>query len=75
MFGRRKRGPSAPPAPVNVRLVRDGKEIPAELVFSGFRDGLAVWTAVSVPYLPGDVLRCDELPGRTVIAIGSPGMS
>lgn len=56
-------------------MVRDGKEIPAELVFSGFRDGLAVWTAVSVPYLPGDVLRCDELPGRTVIAIGSPGMS
>ncbi|WP_032376673.1 hypothetical protein [Rhodococcoides fascians] len=65
--------------PKNVRVVRGTVEIPAELVRAVdghgtplVKDGCAVWNAVNVPYLPGDMLRWDGLPDNVIVVQQHP---
>lgn len=63
-----------PQPPRNVRVVKaDGTVIPVECVYRGQdEDGVHIWRSVHpVNFVPwvGDVLRIDELPGRTAVEI------
>lgn len=62
-----------PEGPQNVRVLRDGQEIPVELVYLG-RDprGVARFASATVPLLPGDKLLVGVLPPRTSIVMHSP---
>lgn len=62
-----------PEGPTNVRVLRDGREIPVETVYVG-RDekGVEVFEAAIVAFLPTDKLLMDKLPGNTAIRISSP---
>ncbi len=62
-----------PEGPTNVRILRDGREIPAETVYTGRRpDGIAVFTVVNAAFIPGDQLQMDRMPARTAVVVSSP---
>lgn len=58
---------------MNVRIVRDGQELPARLFHLGVRDGLDVWVVLEPDVQPGDQLRLDVLPGYTSVIGGLAG--
>jgi hypothetical protein len=61
-------------ARMNVRVVRDGKEMPARLFHVGVgEDGQDVWVVLEPDVLMGDELRVDVVPPRTtLIGMGPP---
>jgi hypothetical protein len=52
---------------MNVRIVRDGEEIPCHLYRVGERDGQDVWVVIDPPMEFGDELRVGTLFGNTTI--------
>lgn len=59
-----------PAPPKNVRILRDGREIPLELLYRGKDDeGQHVWVAVSMKAQEGDQLKVEELPAHTSIIV------
>lgn len=69
-------------APENVRVVRDGVQIPCELIQAlddhgtpVIKDGCTVWHVVNVPYLPGDLLNWDRMPDGVSVVQTSPRRS
>lgn len=62
-----------PEGPRNVRVLRDGEEIPVELVYLGRTpDGAALFASATVPLFPCDKLLIDVMPPRTSIVLHSP---
>ncbi|QOH59861.1 hypothetical protein [Rhodococcus rhodochrous] len=62
-----------PEGPTNVRVLRDGRELPVDIVYSGRRgDGTAVFTVVNAAFLPGDRLLFGTLPPMTAVVVASP---
>jgi hypothetical protein len=54
-------------ARMNVRVVRDGAELPARLYHFGERDGQDVWVVVEPDLRPGDEVKLAVLPPRTTL--------
>jgi len=66
--------PTEADPPRNVRVVlRDGAEIPLDLRYVGFVDGLHSWESVRPLSEPYVCLRADYLPAKTTIAIDFDG--